>query len=131
MGDDLKTTLETLAASIQSLQSAVKANAAAIQALAADRQSSSSNGSRSGTGEHHNDRPPRFQMMDFPRYDGKSNPLIFINRCESYFHQQRIMEKVWMASYNLEDGAQLWYMQVQTDQGTPSWCRFTELLNLR
>jgi hypothetical protein len=71
--------------------------------------------------------------MDFPQYDGKSDPLIFINRCESYFHQQRIMEeeKVWMASYNLEDGAQLWYMQVQTDEGIPSWRRFTELLNLR
>jgi hypothetical protein len=133
MGDDLKTTLETLASSMQSLQTAVKANAAAIQALATDRQSSSSNGSRSGTDEHHNDRPPQFQKMDFPRYDGKSDPLIFINRCESYFNQQRIMEeeKVWMASYNLEDGAQLWYMQVQTDEGTPSWRRFTELLNLR
>jgi hypothetical protein len=125
MGDNFKTTLETLAASMQSLQTAVKANAAAIQALAADRPSSSSNGPRSGTGEHHNNRPPRFQKMDFPRYDGKSDPLTFINCCESYFHQQRIMEeeKVWMASYNLEDGAQLWYMQVQTDEGTPSWRR--------
>jgi len=71
--------------------------------------------------------------MDFPRYDGKTDPLIFLNRCESYFHQQRIMEeeKVWMASYNLEEGAQMWYMQVQQDEGTPSWRRFTELLNLR
>jgi hypothetical protein len=71
--------------------------------------------------------------MDFPRYDGKTDPLIFINRCESYFHQQRIMEeeKVWMASYNLEDRAQMWYIQVQTDEGTPSWRRFTELLSLR
>jgi hypothetical protein len=33
-------------------------------------------------------------------------------------------EKVWMASYNLEDGVQLWYIQVQSDKGTPSWCRF-------
>jgi hypothetical protein len=40
-------------------------------------------------------------------------------------------EKVWMVSYNLEDGAQMWYIQVQTDEGTPSWHRFTELLNLR
>ena len=71
--------------------------------------------------------------MDFPRYDGKTDPLIFLNRCESYFHQQRIMEeeRVWMASYNLEEGAQMWYMQVQQDEGTPSWRRFTELLNLR
>jgi hypothetical protein len=38
---------------------------------------------------------------------------------------------MWMASYNLEGGAQLWYMQVQHDEGTPPWRRFTELLNLR
>jgi len=29
-------------------------------------------------------------------------------------------EKVWMASYNLEEGAQMWYIQVQQDEGTPS-----------
>lgn len=39
----------------------------------------------------------------------------FLNRCKSYFHKQRITkeEKVWIASYNLEDGTQLWYIQVQ------------------
>ena len=36
-----------------------------------------------------------------------------------------------MASYNLEDGAQLWYMQLQRDEGTPPWRRFSELLNTR
>lgn len=36
-----------------------------------------------------------------------------------------------MASYNLEDGAQLWYIQLRRDEGTPSWRRFTEALNLR
>ena len=40
-------------------------------------------------------------------------------------------EKVWMASYNLEDGAQMWYIQVQADEGTPSWRKFKELLNLQ
>jgi len=132
MGDqtDLKTTVETLAEAIRTLQATAEANAKAILALSADRSSSSS---KQPTGEHHTDRPPRFQKMDFPWYDGKSDPLIFINRCESYFHQQRIMEeeKVWMASYNLEEGAQLWYIQVQQDEGTPSWRRFTDLLNLR
>ena len=108
----------------------VEANATAIASITADRSSSLT--SKQGFGEHHTDRPPRFQKMDFPRYDGKSDPLIFINRCESYFHQQRIMEeeKVWMASYNLEEGAQRWYMQIQADEGTPSWRRFKELLNL-
>ena len=40
-------------------------------------------------------------------------------------------EKVWMASYNLEDGAQMWYIQVQEDEGTRSWRHFKELLHLR
>ena len=111
--------IKSLTDAMKELQATVAANAKAIAALTAVRSSSS--GSKPFSGEHHQDRPPKFQKMDFPRYDGKSDPLIFINRCESYFHQQRIMEKVWMASYNLEEGAHLWYMQVQTDEGTPSW----------
>ena len=79
------------------------------------------------------DHPPKFQRMEFPRYDGKSDPLIFINKCESYFRHQRTMpeEKVWMASYNMDDVAQLWFLQLQEDEGTPPWGRFKELLNLR
>jgi len=86
MGDytDLKATMEALATAVKTLQATAEANAKAILALSAAQSSSS--GSRQATGENHNDRPPRFQKMDFPRYDGKSDPLIFINRCESYFH---------------------------------------------
>ena len=128
----LQATLDALAATLKSLQTSVDANSQAIKRLSEERSSWSSS-SKSGTGEHHQDRPPRFQKLDFPRYDGKSDPLIFINRCESYFHQQRIMEeeKVWMASYNLEEGAQMWYIQVQEDEGIPSWRRFKDLLHLR
>ena len=36
-----------------------------------------------------------------------------------------------MASYHLDDIAQLWFTQLQDDDGTPSWGRFKELLNLR
>ncbi|KAG8061643.1 hypothetical protein GUJ93_ZPchr0003g18451 [Zizania palustris] len=36
-----------------------------------------------------------------------------------------------MASYNLEAGAQLWFMQIQNDEGTPPWKRFVELLNIQ
>ena len=119
--------IKQLATNVESLQSKV-------DGLQQERTDTSSSGLRAlVTGEHHNDRPPRFQKMDFPKFDGKADPLAFINRCESFFHQQRIAEeeKVWMASYNLEGGAQLWYMQVQRDEGTPPWRRFTELLNFR
>ena len=131
MGDDLRSTVESLAKAVQRLQTTVEANATAITALSTDRSSSS--GSKQAEGIPSVDRPPKFQKMDFPRYDGKSDPLIFLNRCESYFHQQRIMEeeKVWMASYNLEDVAQLWYIQLQEDEGTPQWSRFKDLLHLR
>jgi hypothetical protein len=36
-----------------------------------------------------------------------------------------------MASYNLEDVTQLWFMQLQEDEGTPPWGRFKDLLSLR
>lgn len=118
--DDLKTTIAQLAETVKALQATAAANTKAILALSADKSSSS--GPRAGMGETNTDRPPpRFQKLDFPKYDGKSDPLVFINRCESYFHQQKIMaeEQVWMAGYNLEDGAQMWWIQVQRDEGIP------------
>jgi hypothetical protein len=123
---DLVKMIETLTMTVVSLQTSVAE-------LQKEKSASSSGGPGGHDGHHHHDRPPRFQKMDFPRYDGKTDLLIFTNHCESYFHQQRIIEeeKVWMASYNLEEGVQMWYIQVQTDEGTPSWRRFKELLNLR
>ena len=87
MGDvnDLKATVDSLTNAITTLHATIEANAKAITSLTSDRTSSS--GSKLGSGEHHNDRPPKFQKMDFPRYDGKTDSLIFINRYESYFHQ--------------------------------------------
>ena len=124
-----------LAKLIAGLSSTITSLQADVATLKKDKEksSSSSGPGPGGDGQHHNDRPPRFQKLDFPRYDGKTDPLIFVNRCESYFHQQRIMEeeKVWMASYNMEDIAQLWYIQVQADEGTPRWSRFKDLLHLR
>ncbi|XP_066341688.1 uncharacterized protein [Miscanthus floridulus] len=136
MGDReaaLQATLDALAATLKSLQASVDANSQAIQLLNAAQPTPSSSDNKSAIVEHHQDRPPRFQKLDFPRYDGKSDPLIFINRCESYFHQQRIMEeeKVWMASYNLEEGAQMWYIQIQQDKGILSWRCFKDLMHLR
>mgnify|MGYP001006598458 CR=1 FL=1 len=29
-----------------------------------------------------------------------------------------------MASYNLEEGAQMWFIEVQQDEGTPPWHHF-------
>jgi hypothetical protein len=132
MGDDLKASLEALIKNVALMQKSIEANAKAIADLSL--VGSSASGGRQGSGgEHHQDRPPKHWRPEFPRYDDKNDPLVFLNQCESFFRQQRIMaeERTWMASYNLQEGAQLWYMQVQEDEGTPPWPRFKDLLNLR
>jgi hypothetical protein len=126
MIEALTATVNTSATSITNMQQQ-------IQTLQQQHPAASSESRGPGYGALPVDRPPRFQKLDFPRFDGKSDPLAFLNRCESYFRQQRIAaeEQVWMASYNLEAGAQMWYLQVQQSEGTPSWRRFSELLNMR
>jgi hypothetical protein len=137
---DLAKMIQQLTTTVNSMQQRVDSSLLDMQQQIGELQqwrppvSSSSGDSRGrGYGDYHGDRPPRFQKLDFPKFDGKSDPLAFINRCESYFVQQRIAaeEQVWMASYNLEDVAQMWYLLVQQSEGMPNWRRFTELLNLR
>lgn len=85
MGDsniaELATLIKSLSATIESLK-------VSVVELQHDRctDSSASVGKMQHTSENFQDCPPRFQKMDFPRFDGKSDPLVFINRCESYFH---------------------------------------------
>jgi hypothetical protein len=124
-------------ADVVSMLRALNTNLTAVKAELTGLMDKSASTSNKGGGRlvepHDLDRPPRFQKLDFPRYDGKPDPLLFINKCESYFHQQRTMpeEKMWMASYNLEDVAQLWFIQLQDDEGMPPWGRSKELLHLR
>jgi hypothetical protein len=128
----LTTKVDGIQAEVASVNTTVAGVQAKVDGLQRGASSSGASGATPGSDEHHSDRPPRFQKMYFPKFDGKSAPLAFINRCESFFHQQRIIdeEQVWMALYNLQDAAQLWYIQVQREEGTSSWRRFIELLNL-
>jgi hypothetical protein len=48
--------------------------------------------------------------MDFPKYDDKYDPLVFINHCESYFSSAVYHGEGVDARYNLEVGAQMWYI---------------------
>jgi hypothetical protein len=56
--------------------------------------------------------------MDFPQFDGTSDPVVFINQCELYFRRERIMteEKVWLVSRNLKADARVWFHQVTQDE---------------
>jgi hypothetical protein len=80
-------TLSDLAKLIAHLTTTVTSLQSTVAELQKEKSASSSGVAEAHDGQHHHDRPPRFQKLDFPRYDGKSDPLIFSNRCESYFHQ--------------------------------------------
>ena len=85
MGDSPK---PDLAVAITALSTKLDALHMIVDELKQDRRvdSPSSGAKTPATGEHHQDRPPRFQKLNFPHYDSKSDPLAFINRRESYFH---------------------------------------------
>jgi hypothetical protein len=45
----------------------------------------------------------RYHKLSFPTYDGKDDPLGWLNRCDQFFRSQRTpeTEKVWLASFHL------------------------------
>jgi len=124
---DVLATLKTLTTDM----TAMKADMAAMKEKSAS-SSDSGEGCRSEA-PREPDHPPKHKKWDFPRFDGTTDPLLFLNKCESYFRQHHTMaeERMWMASYHLDDVAQLWYTQLQEDEGAPPWGRFKELLHLR
>jgi hypothetical protein len=84
-----KPTMANLAKLIQTLTASISALQGQVATLQQERPAVACfSGSRgSGNGEQHGDRPPCFQKLDFPKFNGKSDPLAFINRYEFYFHQ--------------------------------------------
>jgi hypothetical protein len=56
---------------------------------------------------------PCYHKLDFPKFEGKEDPLTWLNCCEQFFWGQRTDEafKVWLAAYHMVCVAQDWYMQ--------------------
>jgi hypothetical protein len=84
--------------------------------------------------DHHDDLKNSFYRpkLNFPRYDGESDPLPWLNRCESYFRGTRTLaaEQVWLASLHMDGAAAEWYYALEREYGMVPWSRFTELVNL-
>jgi hypothetical protein len=75
-------------------------------------------------GDHHDDScfRPRVRL-EFPCFDGKEDPLPWLNRCKTFFQGQGTPEDrwVWYAAMHLTGAAQLWYVRLELTAGTPSW----------
>ena len=76
---------------------------------------------------------PKFFKLDFPTYDGKDDPLPWLNRCEMFFRGQQTEErhKVWLASFNMDGDAHHWYAHLERVRGEPPWPVFRQLCNAR
>ena len=62
---------------------------------------------------------PRYHKLTFPTFDGRNDPLGWLNKCEQFFRGQQTRDnaKVWLASFHLTDGAQQWYDMLERDAG--------------
>jgi hypothetical protein len=73
----------------------------------------------------------RPHKLSFPTYDGKEDPLPWLNRCEQFFKGQRTpkSKKSWYASYYLTGTTQQWYMRLSQDNDVTDWAYFARCVN--
>ncbi|KAL5790845.1 hypothetical protein ACOSQ2_005733 [Xanthoceras sorbifolium] len=76
---------------------------------------------------------PKTVKIDFPRYDGKGDPTIWLYKVEQFFqlHEIRASDRIELASFHLEGNAHLWYQLLKQELTIVSWEDFKDGLNSR
>jgi hypothetical protein len=76
---------------------------------------------------------PHYYKLSFPTFNGREDPLGWLNRCEQFFRAQRTGEgdKVGLASFHMTGAAQHWYFMLERDAGVVSWPHFKALCQQR
>ncbi|KAJ1283624.1 hypothetical protein BS78_03G142700 [Paspalum vaginatum] len=71
--------------------------------------------------------------LEFPIYDGREDPLSWLNRCETFFRGQHTADdrSVWYASLHMTGPAQLWYLRLELNSGVPPWRSFVRMVQNR
>lgn len=86
----------------------------------------------SKSGDDYRRDSARLPKINFPRFDGSTDPLPWLNQCESYFRGMRTLaeEKVWIASVHLDGTMAEWFYALQRDNGSMTWPCFVDFVNL-
>jgi hypothetical protein len=73
---------------------------------------------------------PTTHKLEFSKFDGTSDPLPWLNRCERYFLVRRTPEhqRVAFAAFYPLDDAQLWFHRLELNDGR-TWPQFIQLVN--
>jgi hypothetical protein len=74
---------------------------------------------------------PIAHKLEFLKYDGTGDPLLWLNRCECYFFVCQKMEHkcVAFAAFYLLDDVELWFHCMELNDGRPTWLQFIQLVN--
>ncbi|KAL4579110.1 hypothetical protein LXL04_015245 [Taraxacum kok-saghyz] len=78
-------------------------------------------------------RVPRFAKIEFPTYDGKGNPVEWLQRCEDFFEEQQTPVDAWVrqATFSLQGKASGWYHNLRRMRTRLNWVEFSEECNIR
>jgi hypothetical protein len=129
----IRAVIDNLAASMATMQGKQGQLTVAVNRLQSNKIVASGNGS----GPSHQDliatAAQHSHKLLFPTYDGKDDPLPWLNRCGQFFRIQATEDvgKVFLASFYMTGDAAQWFTLLEKNQGTPTWDEFERLVNQR
>ncbi|KAJ0021522.1 hypothetical protein Pint_31690 [Pistacia integerrima] len=132
---NLETTVQSFSGGQQALAKQVQSLSGGQQALGGD--TSSVRGSHSRTTPTNSNASSAYTLkpirLDFPWFKGEEDPTSWLCRVEQFFnfHEKPNEERVSIASFHLEDEAQLWFQLLKEDKLEVSWDDFKEGLYSR
>lgn len=76
---------------------------------------------------------PKFTRLQFPRYDGRDDPISWLHHCEKFFKAQNTLahEFVSTTAFHLTGLAQMWHFRLELEEPEMSWQQFKQRCFLR